>query len=156
MPTQVVIKRVPAQAVASVRDNVPIAGIQQLFGELFGHLGQRGVSPAGPPIGVYYDEEFREGPMDVEIAVPVAGSVTEGDRVKARELPALEQAASIIHEGGYENVGGTYGQLLQWVEANGYRIAGPVREVYVQGPESGRDPSIYVTEIQLPVEKAKT
>lgn len=153
MPTQeVVLKKVPAQAVASVRDNVPIAGLQQLFGELFGYLGQRGVGPAGPPVGVYYDE-FHEDALDVEIAVPVAGSVPDGERVKARELPSVEQMACIIHEGSYETVGGTYGQLMQWVEANDYRLVGPTREVYLQGPESGRDPSSYVTEIQFPVEK---
>jgi effector-binding domain-containing protein len=155
MPTQeVVIKKVPAQAIASVRDNVPVTGIPQLFGELFGYLGQRGVGPAGPPIGIYYDEEFREGPIDVEIAAPITGSVPEGDRVKVRELPAVEQVASIIHEGAYETVGGTYSQLLQWIEANGYRLAGPIREVYMQGPEPGRDPSDYVTDVQLPVKKA--
>jgi len=43
--------------------------------------------------------------------------------------------------------------LLKWIDANGYRIAGPIREVYVQGPEPGRDPSDYVTEIQFPVEQ---
>jgi DNA-binding transcriptional MerR regulator len=154
MPTQeVVTKKVPAQMIASVRDTVTIEGIAQLFGELFGYLGQLGLGPAGPPIGIYYDEEFREGAIDAEIAAPVAGSVPERGRIKVRELPAVDQAASIIHEGAYENVGGTYSQLLKWVETNGYRLAGPIREVYVQGVEPGRDPSDYVTEIQLPVEK---
>lgn len=92
--------------------------------------------------------------MDVEVAIPVIGSIPEGERVKERELPAVEEMACIIHQGSYETIGGTYGQLMAWIEANGYRMAGPVREVYVQGPESGGDPSTYVTEIQLPVEKA--
>jgi effector-binding domain-containing protein len=154
MPIQeVVIKKVPAQTIASVRDTVAAVGIAQLFGELFGYLGQRGLGPAGPPMSIYYDEEFRENAIDAEIAAPVAGKVPEGGRIKVRELPAIAQAASIIHEGGYEDIGGTYGQLLKWIEANGYRITGPVREVYVQGAESGRDPSDYVTEIQFPVEK---
>jgi DNA-binding transcriptional MerR regulator len=155
MPTQeVVIKQVSAQAIASVRDNVTTEGIGQLFGELFGYLGQLGLGPAGPPIGIYYNEEFREdATIDTEIAAPVAGKVPEGGRVKVRELPGVDQAASIIHVGGYEDIGGTYSQLLKWIEANGYRIAGPIREVYVQGAELGRDPSTYVTEVQLPVEK---
>jgi effector-binding domain-containing protein len=74
--------------------------------------------------------------------------------VKARELPGAEQMACLVHEGSYETVGGTYGQLMKWIEANGYRVTGPCREVYLQGPESGGDPSTYVTEIQFPVEKA--
>ena len=155
MPTQeVVIKKIPVQMVASVRDTVTIAGVSQLFGELFGYLGQHGFGPAGPPIGIYYDEEFRDDGIDAEIAAPVAGSVPEGGRIKVRELPGVDRAASIIHEGSYEDIRGTYGQLLKWIEANGYHITGPVREVYVQGPESGRDPSDYVTELQFPVEQA--
>jgi effector-binding domain-containing protein len=154
MPTQeVVIKHIPAQTIASVRDTVSVAGVPQLFGELFGYLGQHGFGPAGPPVAIYYDEEFREDGIDAEIAAPVAGSVLEGGRIKVRELPGVDQAASIIHEGAYEDIRGTYGQLLKWIETNGYRITGPVREVYMQGPESGRDPSTYVTEIQFPVER---
>ena len=43
MPTQeVVIKHVPAQTIASVRDTVTAAGIAQLFGELFGYQGEAG------------------------------------------------------------------------------------------------------------------
>jgi effector-binding domain-containing protein len=155
MSTQeVIVKPVPAQAVVSVRDNVPAAGIGQLFGELFGYLGQRGLGPSGPPIGIYYDEEFREEELiDVEIAAPVAGQIPASERIKTRELAAIGQAACIIHEGKYEDIGGPYNQLLKWIETNGYRISGPVREVYVQGYEAGRDPSSYVTEIQFPVEK---
>jgi effector-binding domain-containing protein len=102
---------------------------------------------------VYCSEEFSEDAVDVEIAVPVAGSAPEGGRVNCRELPGVEQMACIIHQGGYETIGGTYGQLMTWVEANGYQAAGPVREVYLQGPESG-EADTYVTEVQLPVEKA--
>jgi len=156
MSTQeVALKNIPSQAVASVRDVIPtLSDLGQLFGEMFAYLGQHRITPAGPPIGIYHDQEFCEQDADVEVAVPVAGSVPEGDRVKERELPAVEEMACIVHQGSYEAVGGTYGQLMAWIEANGYRMAGPVREVYVRGPESGGDPSTYVTEIQLPVEKA--
>ena len=154
MPAQeVVIKKVPPQAVVSVRDTVPVSQIGQLLGEVFGHLGQQGVGPAGPPIGVYYDEEFREEGMDAEMAVPVAAPVPEGGRVKARDLPGAEKMACVVHEGGYDTVGITYSQLMEWIEENGYRIAGPTREIYLRGPESGDDPSTYVTEVQFPVEK---
>jgi effector-binding domain-containing protein len=156
MSTQeVALKNIPAQAVASVRDVIPsFSDLGQLFGEVFAYLGRHRITPAGPPIGIYHDEEFREQDADVEVAVPVAGSVPEGEQVKGRELPAAETMACIVHQGSYETVGGTYGQLMAWIEVNGYRMAGPVREVYVRGPESGGDPSTYVTEIQLPVEKA--
>jgi effector-binding domain-containing protein len=156
MSTQeVALKKIPTQAVASVRDVIPtFSDLGQLFGEAFGYLGQHRITPAGPPIGIYHDHEFREQDVDIEVAVPVTGAVPEGERVKRRELPAVEEMACTVHEGSYETVGATYGQLMAWIEANGYRMCGPVREVYVRGPESGGDPSTYVTEIQLPVEKA--
>jgi effector-binding domain-containing protein len=154
MSTQeVAIKSVPAQAVASVRDTIPMSQLGQLFGEVFGYLGPRGLAPVGPPIGIYHHEEFNEEAMDVEVAVPVSGAVPASERIKNRQLLAVEKMACIIHEGGYETVGGSYGQLMTWVENNGYRMCGPVREVYVRGPESGEDSSTYVTEIQLPVER---
>ena len=44
---------------------------------------------------------------------------------------------------------------MTWIEANGYHIAGPNREVYLHctSPVRQNDES-YVTEIQFPVEKA--
>jgi effector-binding domain-containing protein len=153
MPTQeVVIKKVPPMAVASVRDTVPVTQIGQLFGEVFAYLDQHKASPAGPTIGIYYDEEFHEEGADVEAAVPVSGPVPSGERVKSRELPAVEEVACIIHEGNFDNLSGTYGQMMAWIEANGYRMAGPCREVYVQF--TGPDAATNITEIQLPVAKA--
>jgi effector-binding domain-containing protein len=44
---------------------------------------------------------------------------------------------------------------MGWIEGNGYRIAGPMRETYLRGPGPDQpDPATYVTEIQVPVEKA--
>jgi effector-binding domain-containing protein len=154
MPAQeVVLKKVSPIRVASVRDTVPTTGISQLFTEVFTYLGQHEVNPAGPTMGIYYDEEFHEEAVDVETAVPVSGSLPDGERVRRRELPAVEEAACIVHEGTFENLAGTYGQLMSWIGESGYRMAGPIREVYVQWAEPGGDPSSNVTEIQVPVEK---
>ena len=153
MPSQeVVLKEVPAQPVASLRDTAPAySAVGQFLGEVFAHLGQHRVSPAGPPISIYHDHEYREKDVDVEAVVPVTGAVPEGERVKARELAAVE-AACIVHQGSYDTLEGTYGQLMCWIEANGYSISGPIREVYMEWQED--DPSGNVTEIQIPVENA--
>ena len=152
---EVVLKKIPALTVASVREVIPTySHINQLYEELFAHLGRHRIKPAGPPLAIYYDQEYRERDADVEAAVPVAGAVPEGERVKVRKLPAVEEMACIIHQGSYEAIGEAYNRLMAWIEANGYRICGPNREVYIQGPEPGRDPSTYVTEVQFPVEKA--
>jgi DNA-binding transcriptional MerR regulator len=152
MPSQeVALKDVPSQAVASVRDVIPTYGdVDQLFGEIFAYLGQHRLNPIGPPASIYHDPEFREQDVDVEVVVPVAAPVPEGERVNGRELRGGEMAC-VFHQGSYETIGGTYGQVMGWVENNDYRITGPPREIYIKGPESGDDPSTYMTEIQVPV-----
>ena len=57
--------------------------------------------------------------------------------------------------GAFNTLNQAYSALVAWIEANGYRIAGPNREVYLHctSPVRQNDES-YVTEIQFPVEKA--
>ncbi len=47
---------------------------------------------------------------------------------------------------------GAYNALVSWINANGYHINGPGRELYLQY-ERGGDQSKYVTELQFPVER---
>jgi len=151
----VVIKKVEPQLAAAVRRVIPAyEQVGQLYGELFAHVGQHGGRPAGPPLAIYHDHEFRERDADVEAAVPLAALLPGSEQVSVRELPGIEQAASMVFKGAYEGIGEAYNTLLAWTGTNGYRIAGPVREVYLRGPESGPDSSSYVTEVQVPVEKA--
>lgn len=156
MPTyEVIIKKIEPQLVAAIRRVIPTYGqVGQLFGELFAHLGQRGGRPAGPPFAIYHDPEFRERDADVEVAAPLATPLPGSEHVSVRELPGIEQMACAVYKGAYENIGEAYNALLSWIGSNGYRMAGPCREVYLRGPESGPDSSSYVTEIQVPVEKA--
>jgi effector-binding domain-containing protein len=155
MPEQnVVLKKVNAQKVASVRGVVPTyADIDRLFNELCPYLEEHQAQWIGPPIAVYYDMEYKESDVDIEVAVPITGSIPVSDRVKVGELPALEQAACLIHQGSYEMLGESYKALMAWTEANGYQIAGPDREVYLKSHKEAGDPSGFVTELQLPVTK---
>jgi effector-binding domain-containing protein len=149
----VILKRIEPQKVASVRDTIPSYGdIGNLFNELCSYIGMQKVAFGGPPLAIYYDHEYTEKNVDVEVAVPINGMVPAAKRIVSRELPAIEQAACIIHKGHYENFHQAYKALMTWIETNGYQIAGPNREVYLHGPGQG-SPSSYITEIQLPVRK---
>jgi effector-binding domain-containing protein len=154
----VVIKRVEAQTVASVRDIIPTYGdVSKLYQELFSYLGRKRVKFNGPPIVILHDMEYREKDADVEAAIPVAGSVEGNDKIKVQQLPVVEQMACLIHKGPYENIGEAYEVLLAWVEANSYQIVGPNREVYLKGPGQfiKGNPKDYITEVQLPVKKVE-
>jgi effector-binding domain-containing protein len=152
---EIVIKSIPATKVAAVREVIPTyRDINRLYGALFKHMGRHRARQAGPALAIYYDEGYRESDVDAEAAVPLTGDTPDGERVKVRELPAVEQMACTVHKGSYDTMGETYNHLLTWIEANGYRVCGPNREVYIKGPGLLSRPTNYVTELQIPVEKA--
>ena len=151
---EVVIKSIPAMKVAAVREVIPTYGdIGSLYSALFKHTGRHRARPAGPALSIYYDEGFRERDVDVEAAVPLSKDIPDGDRVKVRELPAVDEMACIVHKGSYDAMAEPYSQIMTWIEANGYRVSGSNREVYIKGPGLFTKPSKYVTELQIPVEK---
>lgn len=156
MPTsEVVIKQVPAQRVASVRDTIPTYSQQdRLWNELYAHLGQNRVQFNGPCFTLYHDTEYRERDVDTEVCQPIAGAASGSARVTIRELPAAETMASVVHKGPFTTINQAYNAVMQWIQANGYRICGSNREIYLHtgNPVRQDDPS-YVTEIQIPVEK---
>ncbi len=167
MPTnEVVIKRVEQVKVAGVRDIVPTFGEQgQLWGELGSYLARQHVNPVGPCLTLYHDTEYRERDVEIEVCEQVSGTPPGEGRVKVQTLPAVDKMACILHHGGFEHVGETYDTLIKWIEANGYRVVGPNRELYLiavnEGDATVQYPSEYLTdknenrltELQFPVEK---
>jgi len=153
--SEVTLKKVEPMTMASIREVIP--GYEDMgahYGEIFAHLGNNRVAPTGPAFAMYYDEGYKDKDIDVESAVPIAGSATSGDRVKVRELPGVEQMACLTLQGSYEGLDEAYGRLIQWIEAHGYHIAGPNREVYIKGPGPDYEPSEFETELQFPVHKS--
>jgi effector-binding domain-containing protein len=61
--------------------------------------------------------------------------------------------ATVVQVGGFEQNCRSYGAIGLWVEDNGYRLAGPGREVLIQPPRTEQLDEM-VTEIQFPVERS--
>ena len=170
MPTyDVVLKNVEPQTVVAIRDTIPTYSDQgPLWTELAAYLEQHGAKAAGPSLTIYYDTEYRERDVDVEVATPVSASLPGTERVTVRGLPGAKQMACVVHHGSYDTLGQAYNALFAWIEANGYRIVGPNREVYLRCPDNdyadpdavgyagytADAPAEYVTEVQFPVAKA--
>jgi DNA-binding transcriptional MerR regulator len=167
MPTyEVVIEKAEPLLVASIRDTISNFAAQwRLWNELDAFLSRRKVNPIGPCLTVYHDTEFKEHDVDVEVCEPLGSPVPGDDRAKVYTLPGVEKMACILHRGGFENIGQTYGALTAWIQANGYRIIGSNREVYLVAvllqKSDVQYPASYLTdkeenrltEIQFPVEK---
>jgi DNA-binding transcriptional MerR regulator len=151
----VVVKKVEPLKIASVRDIIPTYSEQGgIWGELEGYLATQRVRPVGACLTMYHDDGYKERDVDAEVAEPIAADLPESPRVRVRTLPAAE-VVSAIHRGPYKTLGETIEAVIQWSEANSYRIVGPEREIYLQPARNGSqsDPET-VTEIQFPVEKA--
>ncbi|MBI4672657.1 MAG: MerR family transcriptional regulator [Chloroflexi bacterium] len=167
MPShEMIVKKVDALRVAAIRRTIPTYAEQgPLWGALEEYLAQQHITPNGPCLTIYYDTEYRERDVDVEACEPAPNNAASSNGVTVYTLAAVETMATVLHRGGFENVGETYGALLAWIEKNGYRIVGPNREVYLRAfvdmPGAAPYPSEYITtnpaerltEIQFPVEK---
>jgi effector-binding domain-containing protein len=159
----VVIKKVEPLKVAGVRGIVPTPPQQgPLWSELYGHLEAQKARLTGPCLALYYDEEYREKDWDIEACQPIAGEVTETAKVKVRTLPAVESMACTVHHGSLASIQQAYDALMKWVDASGYRICGPGREVYLRaashsdqgnGVTVSQEDTDAITELQYPVER---
>ena len=137
--------------------------IQQMFDMVETYVATfEGARADRPPFSIYYDEEYREKDVDAEVAVPLNSAIPENELIRVRHLPRLSNVACLVHVGEYSEIDQAYNSLLAWIEANGYRLVGPIREVYLRyGADGldfelpvtylGNDKNAYVTELQLSV-----
>jgi DNA-binding transcriptional MerR regulator len=156
---EVVVKSIPAQPFLSVRTTIPSP--EEMLRLL--HLLQR-VLPTrldqrllGPLAGVIYTDEFRLQDNDVELgyllkkAVQRPITLSETYVLRMGELPAGERMATAVQMGGPDVIFAALLSIGHWIEANGYQIAGPYREIGLELPASGRFDDM-VIEVQMPVE----
>lgn len=143
---------VPDIRAAVIHLTVPSSEIMQHMGpgiqEVYKVLADQGITPTGPWFTHHFkipDEQF-----DFEICVPVDADVAPQGRVRPGTLPA-HRAARTVYRGGYEGLGTGWGEFLTWIEAQGLKTRPDLWEVYVVGPESGSDSSIYKTQLNQPL-----
>ena len=160
MPThEVVLKAVPSQRIVGVRSVIPgFQAMAPIFDDLHGYLLTEKASfeAKSPKLAIYYDLEFNDQGMDVEIAAPLNKMLSSKPPFLVHELPGVETMACAIHQGDYARLGETYQALMNWVEASGYHACGPNRELFLSPPREIGGTNLPITEIQLPVEKKPT
>ena len=121
---EVLVKRIEAQSIAGIRETITDhADIGRLSDELRSYLQGRGITPnpLSPYLVIYYDAEYLDRGADVEVAAPLEGRLRGNARVTVHELPALADAASVIHTGGYDRISGAYRALVAWTQAKRLR-----------------------------------
>jgi len=151
----VVVKTVPAMLVASRRITIPTNDqVPQYLGpaysEVYAYLREQGVKDNGLCLALWHSPADVYENEDAEAIVPVDRTLPGTANVKVYELPPT-QVASVVHQGNFEDFTQGHAALLEWIDANGYKIVGPYREIYIKHDK--RHLSDTTTEIQFPVEK---
>jgi DNA-binding transcriptional MerR regulator len=167
MPTyEVTLKSVEAQTIAAIREVVPtIEQMPQRCSLMFDTIAEwmaANLLPFGPSLSIYYGDSYTHENVETECAFVIpdekaARAAVPTDAIVIRQLEPLPQAATTIvtneEEAFYKRAGGltpAYNALAQWIEANGYQIAGEPRELFHGSVKNGD----LTAEIQFPVEKA--
>ncbi len=156
----VVVKSAPAQPYLSARATFP------RFGDVIATLrhvvraaGKRASGPLDNLVVVAHSD-FEDENLDLEIGyalgrdvrkvVPLSPQIT----LTARELPAVPTLATVVRSGPAPELHLAFGALGTWMEANGYQVAGPCREVFLEPPFQTPGSDHVTVEIQFPVSKA--
>lgn len=102
----------------------------------------------------YLEPGYKEGNILVEICESVAEAKKETGALQFKTLPEI-QAACVFHKGSYRTFSESYETVLRYIEENGYEIAGEIRESYIDGVWNRDDESQWLSEIQVPVRRAR-
>ena len=152
----VVIKNTPVMVVASRRITVPTNDqvphyLDEAYREVYTYIHEQGAKHTGPHFTLWHSSSDVYENEDVEAIVPVVRMLNGTDHVKVYKLPST-QVAAVIHQGSFEDFQQGHAAILEWIDANGYQIAGPYREIYIKHDRDELSNS--TTEVQFAVEKA--
>src|SRR4051795_7326616 len=157
MPTpEVTLKALPAARVAALTRTVdaidpehvgPVVG--PLFAELAGTVQHQGLTPSGPAVALYAPTE-EQGPATVTAGMPVAETSALPPELELRDVPAVAEAATLVHHGAMATISDSWMALQEWLAAHPeLRPGAESRELYLRTvPADERE---WVTELQWPV-----
>lgn len=156
MERKIELQEQPSQMVLGKRFSTSIARVAEDigagYGELFTYLGELGEQPSGAPFALYYGPDFDPEDFEMELCVPVNRMIESRGDLVSHEVPS-GQAAVTIHKGPYSEMEPVYKDLDAWLKENGYRYAGPAREVYLNDPDQVAESDL-LTEVSIPIAKA--
>ncbi len=151
----VALKTVPPMMVAACRIRIPTNDmVPKVLGDAYArtydHVRAQGGRALDPCMALWHTSADTYADEDAEAIVPVDRALPNSDEVKVYQLDGAT-VASAVHHGNFAEFTQLHPALLRWIEANGYSIVGPSREIYIRLDH--QQPQDSVTEVQYPVEK---
>lgn len=155
MHYNVSLKSIPECQVLSLRRVISDYYAEgELWQELSAYAKQRPVEIQDHSFSIYYDVEYKETDVDVELCVPVQRMRENEGEFRYRVTEAVPVMACTMVYGDFSNIAGAYLDFAEWLQKNSqYGMSGPNRQIVHRGPWNEDDPRRYLTEIQIPVER---
>lgn len=159
MENKVEVKAIPSVEVISLRGIIPNYYAEiQLWEKLDRYATENNVELTSDVhttgVTVYHDKEWKQSDCDTEVVMKVKETRENDGDIIFKKLEAIPKAACISVKGNYDKLSSGYTILGQWIEENGYKICGNCRQVSIKHPNNEKNPENYLTEIQIPIEKA--
>ena len=150
------IQSLPSIIVASHRRTIKnYADLRPLCANILGPEIQRIGCQRTQPIycfSVDYGNEFKEEDMDIEYCEQVDEMHADTELIKFKRLPAVPMAVCMKCGGPYNMMSQNFIELFNYISEHGFHVAGHSRVQYVEGSWNQKDPSKWLTIIQVPVE----
>ena len=151
------IKKIPDLLVLSLRKIVPDHFHEgKLWGELYQYTEKNKVKlPVNPyDFAVYHDSEYKEKNVDIEVCTVVEKAGKSNENFTYHEIKGSDTMACTMVFGPYEKIASAFLSFMTWIsEQPGYKMSGKDRQICHRDPWNEKDPSGYLTEIQIPLKK---
>jgi effector-binding domain-containing protein len=102
--------------------------------EVWTFMERHGVAPAGGALAVYYDYSPDQMTFRAGFIIARDGMAAADGTVKAAVTPAGRTVFG-THRGSYSGLRGIYGEMFNFVKAQGVDFSAPTWEVYLNSPE---------------------
>lgn len=147
------IKNIPEYKVASILKKGSYEQIPDTLGKVVGWLMAKKVEIQMPIYGLYYNSPMAvsEEELEWEVGAAFIGDL-EGDGDIEIKTVSQHDAVSSVFKGPYGEAASVYMDLIQYAANEGFQIAGPVLESYLNSPDEVPESEL-LTEIQFPVVK---
>ena len=152
MSFDVTVKTIPERYAATVHMTVPHYEDEGMAWGMMMECKEP-LIPADPcyAIAEFLDDEFKEENVEIIVSMAVKGKHNDTEHVKFKNLPAVKVASCIV-KGSYDQMGDAYASVVAWIKENGYKMNGPMFNIYHVGPAQTQNPDEFVTEACFPIE----
>lgn len=142
MITEVELRKIDPQWVASVAGNVKIEGLLPFIGgnieTIRAYIEQQHGQVTGVPFGIYHGpvNERDDGP--IEVCWPIAEPIEAGEEIQVRQLPGGQAAAVTLTDDDcdFPDILKGYDAVAEWVQQNGHELVGSPREIWLSEPDA--------------------